>query len=276
MNNSMITAMVSLGGIQQKLDIIADNMANLNTNGYKKKQASFEDLLTTIQKHDKTMKLPGRVSPLGFNQAWGARLGTMTRNMEQGGMLNTGNTTDLAIEGDALFEVRTSDTTKAWTRGGSFELTLMKEDDEHAYLATSQGYPVLGTNDEPIEIPNGYRMQVDEQGNVTAHNPNSDEVLSVGRIRLVQVSQPNLLQQTADNLFVLPAGQEGLVDEIDMDDTTRGFKSVGVRQGFLEQSNVNLTDEVTDLMQVQRAYQLTAKALTSSDTMLGLVNNLRG
>ncbi|MBU5440948.1 flagellar hook-basal body protein [Paenibacillus sp. MSJ-34] len=276
MNNSMISAMVSMGGIQKKLDIIADNIANMDTNGYKRKQSTFEDVLTTAVQHEEAMKLPGRMTPSGFTAGWGARLNTMSWDLSQGAMLNTGNPTDLAIEGDALFEVN-ADGLTGWTRGGALQLNPVEGDEENVYLTTSQGYLIVDTEDQPIAVPNGYHIQVDEKGNVTAQQPGSTESEEIARMKLVQPRRPDLLTQTDDNLFVIAGNTDPTVvlAAIDMDEPLDEQKSVAVRQGFLEQSNVSLTDEIADMMQVQRAYQLTARALTSSDNMMGLVNTLR-
>jgi len=278
----MISAMVSMSGIQQKLDIISDNMANSNTTGYKAKKASFEDVLTNVRQHDAKMKQPGRATPLGFTQSWGTRLTSLSEDMTQGSMKVTDVPTDLAVEGNAMFEVVLDDQgNKAWTRDGSFNLVLMKNDPDNAYLTTNQGYKVLDINDEPIRIPNGYVMQVDPKGHITAQKPGSTEIVDIGYLKVAEPTQPGLLQQTDQNLYILPAGVPNTlmqgVDLANMDPSDPfSRKDIAIRQGALEQSNVNLGNEMVDLMQVQRAYQLTARALTSSDTMMGLANNLRG
>jgi len=282
MNNSMISAMVSMTGIQQKLDIISDNMANSNTTGYKAKKASFEDVLTNIQQHDSKMKQPGRSTPLGFTQSWGTRMTALSEDATQGSLKVTDVPTDLAVEGNAMFEIELdAQGNKAWTRDGSFELSMVEGDLENAYLTTNQGYLVMDTNDDPIRIPNGYVMQVDPKGHITAQKPGSSDIQDIGFLKVVEPTQPNLLQQTEQNLYVLPVGaQNTIMQTVDLanmdpsDPFTR--KDIAIRQGALEQSNVNLANEMVDLMQVQRAYQLTARALTSSDTMMGLANNLRG
>ncbi len=107
MNSSMINAMVSMNGMQQKLDVLADNIANVNTVGYKRKEASFEDLLTNMKQQDAAFRQPVRLTPLGFNQGWGSRLTMVQPDLAQGPIQPTDNPYDIAIEGDALFEVQT-------------------------------------------------------------------------------------------------------------------------------------------------------------------------
>ena len=105
MNNSMINSSVSMQSLQQKLDILSNNIANVNTNGFKKKEASFEDVLTNVKSQPEGFRQQGRFSPLGFNQGWGSKLVQIQTNLSQGPIQSTGNVTDFAIQGDGLFEV---------------------------------------------------------------------------------------------------------------------------------------------------------------------------
>lgn len=282
MNNSMISAMVSMGGIQHKLDTISDNMANSNTIGYKSKKSSFEDLLTKVQSHEPGMKQAGRATPLGFTLGWGSRMSGITEDMTQGSLKTTDVPTDLALEGNALFEIALDDKgNRAWTRDGSFKLSLAENDASYGYLTTNQGQMVLKTDGTPIAIPNGYHMKIDATGLITAAMPDGSDPMGLGYIKVVEPKQPHLLKQTDNNLYVLPDGTAAaaantIVSAVNLADPANAKKGIAVRQGTLEQSNVNLADEMVDLMQVQRAYQLMARALTSSDTMMGLANNLRG
>ncbi|MGZ7446164.1 flagellar hook-basal body protein [Paenibacillus sp. TH7-28] len=274
MNNSMISAMVSMGGIQQRLDLLADNIANVNTVGYKRKEASFEDTLTEVQQQiPKFNNLSGRATPSGFNLGFGSRLSHVALNFQQGSIKETGNTTDLAIEGNALFSVLTPDGVKAYTRAGDFHIQPNPNDGESSYLMNNQGYVVLKSDGEPIEIPAGAKLAIDGEGNIRATL--GEEVTEAGRIALLTPERPEALRQRDGNLFVLADGvneADALVDTL----TLPVGKQAGVRQGALEQSNVDLTDEMAEMVQVQRAYQLSARALTSSETMMGLANNLRG
>lgn len=279
MNNSMISALVSMSGLQQKLDVLSDNMANASTIGYKSKKVSFEDVLTKTLSQESGMKKDGRATPLGFTLSWGTRLSHLSEDLTQGNVQTTNVPTDLALEGNALFEIKTDDQGGlAWTRDGSFQLGVLSNDTSYMTLMNSQGQPVMNTQNGPIQIPIGYQMQIDATGAVTAVSSDGSEVLPIGYIKVVQPTQPDLLTKTDHNMYILPAGtaQTALNDFVTNVDLTLPNRTVSVRQGALEQSNVNLADEMVDLMQVQRAYQLTARALTSSDTMMGLANNLRG
>ncbi len=286
MNNSMINSSVSMHSLQQKLDMVANNIANVNTVGFKKKEASFEDVLTNIKGQPEAFRQQGRLSPLGFNQGWGSKLVQIQNNMAQGPIQSTGNVTDLAIQGDGLFEVTVSATDDngnqvfqpAWTRNGAFNLT--PDGNGSMMMSTKDGHLLVGTNGNPIRIPNNFRPQISQDGRIQAYNEidHSAPPITVGQIRLVRVVRPQLLREIGDNLFGLPAGIANTQDILQNVNGTPANASdrVEVMQGFLEQSNVNLSDEMTELVMVQRAFQLNSRAITSSDTMMNLANNLRG
>lgn len=274
MNSSMIKALNSMNSYQMKLDTIADNVANSNTVGYKKKSTVFEDLLTNTKNQPESFGLDGRRSPLGFNQGWGSRVTGISTDFSQGTFNETGVLTDLAIEGNALFEVQVDEGTTAYTRDGSFQISINAAGE--AVLTTSQGYPVVATLPDGtqgrIVIPDGYSMQVLSNGSVNAVNELGDTI-ALGQIRLVEAARPDALVQAADNLFVVAPGVDAAqaVAQIQPDAVNR----LAIRQGYLEQSNVDISTEMTDMIKVQRAYQLAARALSSSDTMMQLANNLR-
>lgn len=273
MNNTMISAMVSMSGIQQRLDLLADNLANSATVGYKRKEATFEDTLTQVQQQISDLNLPGRATPSGFTLGFGSRMSEVAVNFAQGSLKETGNPTDLAIEGNALFSVLTPDGVVAYTRAGDFHVQPDPNDTESAYLVNNQGYVVLDAAGEPIAFPANATLEIDGKGNILATN--GEEVTEVGRIALLTPERPEVLEQRDGNLFVLAPGivQDGAL--VDTTALPQG-QQASLRQGALESSNVNLTEEMAEMVQVQRAYQLTARALTSGETMLGLANNLRG
>jgi flagellar basal-body rod protein FlgG len=287
MNNSMINSSVSMNGLQQKLDILANNIANSNTVGFKKKEASFEDVLTNINNQPKGFRQQGRLSPLGFNQGWGSRLVQVQTNMTQGPIQPTGNMTDLAIQGDGLFEVAVSKIDPAtgnqvyqpaWTRNGAFSLS--PDNQGNMTMAMTDGHFLVDTTGKPIRIPQGFRPAIDQSGNVLAYNEidHSAPPINVGQIKLVRIVRPQLLREVGDNIFSLPAGIANTQDILQNVNGNAGNVAdrVEVMQGYLEQSNVNMSDEMTELVMVQKAFQLNSRAITSSDTMMNMANNLRG
>jgi len=276
MNGSMINAMVSMYGLQQKLDLLADNIANVNTAGYKRKEASFEDLLTNMKQQQEAFEQPVRLTKLGFNQGWGSRVVMVQPDLSQGPVKKTESIYDVAIEGNALFEVQTDEAgNRAYTRSGAFQLAFDRNGT--AFLANADGYPVIarfadGTEGR-IEIPEGFDMRVGPEGQVSGVSRDGFEVRDLGRLKLVQPLKPGVLSPTADNLFVVAEGLNA--DEVVRIVTPGPEGDIKLMQGYLEQSNVTLSEEMSELMIVQRAYQMSARALSSSDTMMGLANNLR-
>lgn len=279
MNSSMINAMVSMNGLQQKLDVLADNIANVNTVGYKKKEATFEDLLTNMKTQSEDFNQPGRLSPMNFNQGWGSRMTMVQPDLSQGPLRGTEKETDLAIEGNALFEVVVDDAgNRAYTRNGAFQLTVGANGD--TILATEDGYPVVATLVDPVTgnlvegriiVPKGYSLRVNADGSVLGVS--SKQTIELGNIKMVQASRPAALTAVNDNLFVIADGIN--VGDVVQQVVPDSENNLSLRQGYLEQSNVELTDEMTELINVQRAYQLAARALSSSDTMMSLANGLR-
>ncbi|WP_141506502.1 flagellar hook-basal body protein [Paenibacillus luteus] len=279
MNSSMINAMVSMNGLQQKLDLLADNIANVNTVGYKRKEATFEDLLTNLRSQPEAFNQPGRLTPMDFTQGWGSRMTAIQPNLSQGPLQGTDKDTDIAIEGNALFEVEVDGAgNRAYTRNGAFQLTVGANGD--TILATEDGYPVVANVREPltnrivegnIVLPQGFSLRVNTDGTVLGVS--SDRTVELGSIKLLKASRPAALTAVSDNLFVVANGINtgDVVQQIVPDSENL----ISLRQGSLEQSNVQLTDEMTELINVQRAYQLAARALSSSDTMMSLTNGLR-
>lgn len=271
MNNSMITASASMWSLQRKFDMLADNMSNIDTVGYKRKTSVFEDLLTSVQPHEEDFKLPGRRTPQGFVQGWGARLTAMMLDMTQGPLKSTGNPNDLAIEGNALFQVAAPDGTIAYTRNGAFQLVPLAGGERQ--LMTDSGLPVLDANGAEIIVPAGRDLTVAADGLMQAVGPAGTDPTALGQLGLVQVIKPELLRTVGENLYGIDAGTNA-------GDVVRQLAAVpvgtAVRQGFAEQSNVKMADEMTDVIMVQRAYQLSARALSNAEQMLGMANNLRG
>lgn len=279
MNNSAISAMVSLSSMQQKLDVIADNIANMDTDGYKRKESSFEDTLTRVQTQGKDFKQSGRVTPLGYNIGFGVRMASVTPNMEQGTMQETGIPTDLAIQGNALFAVESNGDT-AYTREGAFHFVPDPADKKYMLLVNNQGDRVLNNDNPsvPVRVLANSKVAIDSTGNVWTTLAGSKTTRITNSLRIVEPQKPEGLVQLGGNLFTVAAGLT--TDDVfgaGSPSPTRGNDpQVAIRSGFLEKSNVDLTTEMANMVQVQRAYQLTARTLSSSDTLMNLANNMRG
>lgn len=288
MNRTMISAAVSLNALQQKLDMIANNVANLNTAGYKRQEASFQDVLTSVLEQHPDTQLPGRHSPHGLTVGHGARLSGLRLDLSQGTLIETDNPLDLAIEGRALFEVEVplldADGNPVfdedgqvmqtlWTRSGQFQLSVMEDLEGYVVLTTSEGYPVRSADDGYIMIPAHADFQIDAAGNVT-YTDVDGAIVEAGQIKLMRIMRPELITAVGSNLYDVAANVQDADNVLQQVDDPAG-EGIAVRQYRAEQSNVDLATELTELIMVQRAYQLNARALIAGDTMMSLANQLR-
>jgi flagellar basal-body rod protein FlgG len=280
MNPSLINAWSGMNAIQTKIDTISNNITNIDTVGYKRRDVSFQDVLSNRLGQSKNFELPGRLTPLGLTEGMGARVGLTQLVLAQGTRKDTGNPLDLMIEGDGFFEVATranGDLTSAWTRNGAFQVS---SEGDTGYLTTKSGDYVLNSNGEQIEVPNGSRVTIDELGRIyaTPENEPNGPLEQIGALRIVRILRPQVLEQMGENLYRLSAAvrnPEDVVRQVDMEDD-EARQGLAINGGALEASNVDLAQEMTELLIAQRAYQMNAKAIQSTDTMMGLVNNLRG
>jgi flagellar basal-body rod protein FlgG len=277
-----------MNAVQQKLDIIARNVANVNTYGYKKRDASFEDLLTSMVRQHKDHILPGRVTPPGFILGNGSRVNEISMHARQGSVIPTNNPTDLAIIGDGFFEVELNEDTitnaqgnevprAAYTRDGTFKLTPNPNNPGFNYLTTSDGRFVRDVKNQRIQIPADAGMAIDQKGNVSVMFRDGQGKVDIAQIKIVRVNRPKMLDNIGDNLYTFPKTLDPndplLVELVKFDSPVAN--AVVVEQGYLEASNVVLSEEMTDLITTQRAFQLLARSLSQSDQMMGMVNNLR-
>lgn len=295
MNPSILTAAASMQGLQKKMDILSNNVANVNTNGYKKQEASFSDVLTSTKKQLADFELEGRRSPLGLMEGWGSQLARMQIDMTQGTLQQTDLPLDVAIEGNGLFEISevrrdnegepvldasgVPQLDRLWTRDGSFQLSTLAGDPENAYLATKSGTLVRGLDDQPIAIPQGHRINIDSRGNVLAYNDNNTNAAPIvaGQLKIVEILRPQMLESIGNLKFRVAGGAANIDGVLAVQDlNAQENDSLAIRQGFVEQSNVDLTKELTELISVQRSLQFSGKALSSADQMMSITNRLRG
>lgn len=273
MYNSTISAAVSLASLQQRLEVIADNIANSNTNGYKSRSGSFEDVLTRVQQQSEDYRQTGRTMPMGFNIGFGTRLSSLSTDWEQGTLKETGSPSDLALQGNGLFAVSVNGGI-GYTRQGAFHFTPDPANPRQLNLVTDEGNAVLGTNGNPVTVPVGVHAAIDESGRVLVKNNENDPPRLAATLMIVEPVSRASLEAVDDSFYMLKDGitpQEAFVQR-----AAGERPNVGVRSGWLEQSNVDLTKEMTDMLNVQRTFSLVSRALTSSDQMMGLANNMRG
>lgn len=258
MNPVLWTAKTGLESQQQKLAIIANNISNVNTAGFKRSRGIFEDLLY------QNLKQPGSQNSEGTQHTSGIMIGTGTtlvanpKDFSQGSLQKTDGQFDLAIEGNGFFTVAQPDGSEAYTRDGSF--TVNKD----GTLVTNYGYQVLPA----ITIPqNTTDVNIADDGRVVIEVGGVQSV--IGRITLTGFISPKGLKPVGHNLFIQTASSGEPVESNAMEN---GMGSL--RQGFLEGSNVSVVEEMVGMIETQRAYELSSKAVSAADEMMRTLNQV--
>lgn len=259
MNGALWTAKTGLDAQQTRMQVISNNLANTNTTAFKRDRAVFQDLLY------QTVRPPGAQSsqdtqlPSGLSTGTGVRVVSTEKLFSQGNLTQTEDPMDLAIQGRGFFEVLTPDGTLAYTRDGSFQL------DSQGQMVTATGY----TLQPGITIPaNASGITIGEDGTVTATIPGNNAPTQLGVIGLADFINPSGLLAKGGNLFQESASsgapQQGAA----------GIGGLGsLIQGSVETSNVNVVEELVSMIETQRAYEISSKAISTTDGMLQYINN---
>ncbi len=271
MMRSLWTAASGMISQQQNVDTISNNLANVNTYGYKKERMEFKThLYETLQRANlDPANQTGR--PVNLQVGHGVRPAAVARIFTMGNLQRTDQKLDFAIEGVGYFVTRLSDTLNAYTRDGAFKLSPT---DEGKMLVTADGLPILGIDDQPIIIPNEVMIDdltVDENGALSYVNAENQQTPLDITLNIVQFPNPQGLLAQGKNLYVQTNASGAPVLESE-GTVTRPSKVI---QGLLESSNVAIAEEMVSLIVAQRAYELSSKAITTSDDMLNLANNLK-
>jgi flagellar basal-body rod protein FlgG len=275
MNSTMITATNTLSQLQKQMDIISNNLANLDTTGYKSKQATFTDLLfSQVNNQPLVNAEKGRLTPMGIRQGVGAKIGQVQIDMQQGSLKSTGRELDTALQKEGQYYkvlVQKDNTSSVqYTRDGALYLTPVAENE--VMLVTSDGYSVLDENNQPITISgDASKFKIDPNGMLEVTMTNGAK--SSYNLGVIQVNKPQFFEQMGGNLLGLPNDVAGV--EVFTNLTGAARQQISIGQGMLEQSNVDMAKEMTNLVSVQRAYQFQAKSVTMADQMMGLINGIR-
>jgi flagellar basal-body rod protein FlgG len=261
MIRALWTAGTGMNVQQSNLDVIANNIANVNTNGYKRSRADFQDLMYQTLRLQGVKTESGSQVPTGIQIGHGAMLASVQKVFLQGDYTQTQGELDLAIEGSGFFQVTLPSGDKAYTRSGSFK------SDSEGKVVTSDGYLL----DPNITVPQGtIKLSVESDGTVSATVQGQSKPQQVGKIELATFANPSGLKATGKCLFT----------ETDASGTPTtgapGANGMGtLLQGFLEMSNVNVMQEMINLIMGQRAYEVNSKAIQAADEMLQMANNVR-
>jgi flagellar basal-body rod protein FlgG len=247
---------------KMNLDVISNNLANVNTAGFKRGRADFQELIYQDLKTPGTLSAEGSVVPSGIQMGLGVKPGAVQKIFLQGDFVQTGNNLDLVIEGDGFFQITKPDGTLAYTRNGSFKL------DNNGRVVTSDGYPL----DPAITVPaNTKSITIGSDGKVSVLQSGTVAPTQVGTLQLARFINPAGLLANGKSLFV-PSGSSG--DPIV--GAPGGTEGLGtINQGYIEMSNVNIVEEMVNMIVSQRAYEINSKAVQAADEMLSMTNNLK-
>jgi len=261
MIRSLWIAKTGLESQQTNMDVISNNLANVNTSGFKRSRAVFEDLMY------QTMRQPGaqvgaaNQLPSGLQVGTGVRTVATERIHTQGNLKETGNQLDVAIQGRGFLQVEMPDGTFAYTRDGSMQV------DQNGQLVTAGGYPVQ----PPINIPdNALTVTIARDGTVSVTQPGATGTnVQIGQLQLSTFINPTGLQSAGENLYIETdaSGPANFAQP--------GLDGAGlVMQNYVETSNVNVAEELVNMITTQRAYEMNSKAISTSDQMLARLTQL--
>ena len=258
MNIGLYAAATGIEAQNVALATISNNLANISTTAFKKSTVEFQDLLYQNLKPQGGDSGGGGVVPVGIDIGNGSQVASTTKVFTKGDFKQTGNQLDLAIDGDGFLEVKMPDGTSAYTRDGALKIGPTGE------VTTIDGYPIL-SGFQPLNT--GSSLYISQNGEVSAV---SDAGKKSFQIQLARFANPGGLQSIGNNLY-LDTAASGTPQLANAGATGLGF----IRQGFLEMSNVNVTEEMVNLIMAQRSHEASVRAIQSGDEMLSRVNQIR-
>jgi flagellar basal-body rod protein FlgG len=257
-------SIAATGMLAQQLNVetISNNIANMNTTAFKRQRAEFQDLLYQNQRRAGAASSDATtIVPAGIQLGLGVRAAAVYRITEQGNLTTTGNTLDVALQGKGWFQIEMPTGETAYTRAGSFQLS------PEGKIVTADGYTVKGGGTVPRDALD---VSINTSGEVLVKQPGQAQLQRVGQFELASFANDAGLQSAGDNLFMNTTASGDAVTGIA---GRQGFATL--LQGFLETSNVNTVQEVTNLITAQRAYEMNSKVIQASDEMMSSLNQLR-
>jgi flagellar basal-body rod protein FlgG len=258
MDASMWIAKTGLDAQQMRMSVISNNLANVNTNGFKRERANFEDMLYQNLRQPGGQTSTSTLAPTGLMMGTGVRVVATEKTHSQGSMITTNNALDVAVQGDGFFQILQPDGTLAYTRDGGFKLSATGQ------LVNSNGAPMQPA----ITIPQ----------NVSSVTIGQDGTVSV----ITAAGASQIVGQIQTARFINPAGLQSIGQNLLKETGASGPPTVGqpglngagqLQQGALEASNVNVVEEMVNMIETQRAYEINSKAISSVDGMLKFLNN---
>ncbi len=260
--SALNTAATGMLAQQRNVEVISNNIANLNTVGFKRQRAEFQDLLyQTLERPGAISSQTGTVGPHGIQIGTGVKTGSVYRIVEQGNVTATGNDLDIAISGRGLFRVALPNGDEAYTRAGNFAISA------DGQIVTEDGHeisPGISIPDDAVDI------SISEDGTVEARISGEQNLRTLGQLELVTFFNESGLEAIGDNMLLETSASGEPVIGNPGDD---GFGTI--LQGFIETSNVDPVQEITALIAAQRAYEMNARVIETADQMLSVNANLQ-
>jgi flagellar basal-body rod protein FlgG len=263
MMRSLWTAASGMHGQQFNIDTISNNLSNVNTTGFKRNRADFEDLLYQTTRTAGTPATELTLVPTPVTVGHGVNVAGSAKEFEQGSLQQTGNISDIAIEGEGFYRVLDFDGTLSYTRDGSFKI------DSNGQLVTNNGHRLVP---EIILPPDFIRdtLTINQDGSVFVQVPGQETPIQAGQMQLYRFVNPGGLNAAGQNLFKETSASGAALGG------TPGVEGMGrLQHKFLEMSNVSVVSEMVNMIVAQRAYEMNSRAIQTSDTMLGIANGLK-
>ncbi len=261
MLRGLYTAATGMNAQQHNIDVTSNNIANVNTTGFKKSRAEFQDLMYEALNYAAGSTSQTTINPTGIEVGLGVRMAGVQKDFLQGNLKLTGNSLDIAIEGKGFLRIQMPDGNIGYTRNGSFKV------DSNGDMVNGDGYLLEPT----INIPqNLTEVSIAKDGTVSATDPTTNTITQLGRIEITDFINPAGLKPSGDSIFLETEASGAPIDGFPTENAMGSL-----RQGMIESSNVALVNEMVDLITAQRAYEANSKSITTTDAMLGIVNQLK-
>lgn len=256
MVKAMWTFATAMNAQQTNIDVIANNISNVNTTGFQKDRAEFQDLMY------QNAIVPSSVDSVGSVQVGsGVATSSVTTIFSQGNLYQTKQQLDMAVEGAGFFKILLPGGGEGYSRAGAFKRN------SDGYMVTADGYYLVPS----IQIPAGAEsVIISADGEVSIVNVDEPEPITIGQIQLTLFANPSALRKKGHNIYLSTSGS-GNPEDGRPGDTGRGI----IAQGFLESSNVNIAEEMIEMIKGQRAYELSSKGIQTADELMAMANNLR-
>lgn len=261
MIRGLYTAATGMNSMQHQIDVTSNNIANVNTTGFKQDRAEFQDLMYESLNYTAGKTSQTTTNPTGIDVGLGVRVSGIQKNFTEGDLKLTSNTLDLAIQGKGFFQITLPSGETAYSRNGAFKLN------SEGTIVNSSGYPL---SPEIVVPDNVTDLSIAKDGTVTATDPQTSTTVDLGQITVADFINPAGLTPLGDSLFMK---SDASGDVLEGNPTEQQFGSI--QQGMIELSNVKLVNEMVDLITAQRAYEANSKAITTADGMLDTVNRLK-